>query len=81
MTLTNCESPCNSRQCDGIGNNQNVSVVNCYCTIIFTSGDSTLVYKCSFPSSCLHKTIEHDSIETNELNMTLMSHMTHHDLV
>ena len=28
-----------------------------------------------------HKTIEHGCIETNELNMTLMSHMTHHDLV
>ena len=50
---------------------------------IFTSGDSTLVYKCSFPSSSpsAQRTIEHGSIETNELNMTLMSHMTHHELV
>ena len=38
------------------------------------------VFPSSSPSSG-HKTIEHGSIETNELNMTLMSHMTHHDLV
>ena len=51
---------------------------------MITSGDSTLVYKCSFPPSpppSAQRTIEHGSIETNELNMTLMSHMTHHDLV
>ena len=28
-----------------------------------------------------HKTIEQGSIETNELNMTLMRHMTRHDSV
>ena len=33
------------------------------------------------PSSSGHKTIEHGTIEANELNMTIMSHMTHHDLV
>ena len=34
----------------------------------------------SSPSSP-RKTIEHSGIETNELNMTLMSHMTHNDSV
>ena len=36
-----------------------------------------------FPSSPTsgHKTIEHGSIETNELNITLMSHMIHHESV
>ena len=33
------------------------------------------------PSSYAHKIIEHGSIETNELNMTLMRHMTYHDSV
>ena len=33
------------------------------------------------PSPSAQRTIEHGSIETHELNMTLMSHMTHHDLV
>ena len=33
----------------------------------------------SYPSA--QRTIEHGSIETNELNMTLMSHMTHHGSV
>ena len=33
------------------------------------------------PPSSAQRTIEHGGIETNELNMTLMSHMTHHDLV
>ena len=32
-------------------------------------------------SSSPQRTIEHGSIETNELNMTLMSHMTRHDSV
>ena len=54
-------------------------------TLIFTSGDSTLVYKWSFPSPSpppsTQRTIEQGSIETNELNMTLLSHMTLHDLV
>ena len=34
---------------------------------LFTSGDSTLVYKCSFSSSAHEPFIEHGSIETNEL--------------
>ena len=55
---------------------------------IFTSGDSTLVYKCPLENNnnkddedeeSVNELIEHGSIETNELNMTLMSHMTHHD--
>ena len=59
---------------------------------IFTSGDSTLVYKCPLENNnnkeeeeeeeeSVNELIEHGSIETNELNMTLMSHMTHHDSV
>ena len=53
----------------------------------FTSGDSTLVYKCPLENNnnkdeeSVNELIEHGSIETNELNMTLMSHMTHHDSV
>ena len=34
----------------------------------------------AFPSSP-QRTIEHGGIETNELNITCMSHMNHHDSV
>ena len=47
---------------------------------IFTSGDSTLVYKCPLEKS-VNELIEHGSIETNELNMSLLSNMTHYDSV
>ena len=44
---------------------------------IFTSCDINEV----FPSISAQRTIEHGSIETNELNMIPMSQMTHHDSV
>ena len=64
-----------------------VALVYLLCGRIFTSGDSTLVYKCPLENNnkndkkSVNELIEHGSIETNELNMTLMSHMTHHDSV
>ena len=47
--------------------------------LLFTSGDSTLVYKCNILLLLHNELMEHGGIETNELNMTLMSHMTHYD--
>ena len=47
-----------------------VSEVEQSLQLVFTSGDSTLVYKCSFSPPSRWRTIEHGGIETNELNMT-----------
>ena len=49
-----------------------------YVHVVFTSGDWSIS---AIFSGSAQRAIEHGSIGTNELNMTLMSHMTHHDLV